>query len=79
MTTTETIPTCGGCDRPIFATESTDGGLCIRCAFKTGETIYLPHQHTGESCKVIKVYPFGTCDIVASDGRCYRLTGLGWL
>lgn len=28
---------------------------------------------------VVKVYPFGTVDVLASNGKHYRITGLGWI
>jgi hypothetical protein len=34
----------------------------------------------GTTCKVTKVYKFGTADVVSLDGkRAWRVTGLGWL
>ncbi len=28
---------------------------------------------------ILKVHPFGTVDVQASSGKCYRLTGYNWL
>ncbi len=34
----------------------------------------------GQACRVTRVYPFGTCDVLTCDGsRAYRVTGLGWI
>lgn len=33
----------------------------------------------GRTWMVIRVYPFGTCDVVDATGYRARLTGLGWI
>lgn len=43
---------------------------------KVGMTINCPRLGV---CTIIKVYPFGTMDVEATSGKCYRLTGLSWL
>jgi hypothetical protein len=33
----------------------------------------------GQICIIVKVYPFGTIDVVSANGRQYRVTGLSFL
>ncbi len=33
----------------------------------------------GMVCTIVKVYPFGTCDVKTPAGKFLRITGLGWL
>jgi len=33
----------------------------------------------GQICTIVKVYPFGTIDVVSANGRHYRVTGLSFL
>ena len=32
----------------------------------------------GQICTIVKVYPFGTLDVVSANGRHYRVTGLSF-
>ena len=32
----------------------------------------------GQICTIVKVHPFGTIDVVAANGRYYRVTGLSF-
>lgn len=32
----------------------------------------------GQICTIVKVYPFGTIDVVSANGRQYRVTGLSF-
>jgi hypothetical protein len=33
----------------------------------------------GVPCRAFRVHPFGTVDVEAPDGSCYRLTGFAWI
>jgi hypothetical protein len=43
---------------------------------KKGQTMIV----RGVVCRIVKVYPFGTVDVVSEDGHhAWRVTGLGFL
>lgn len=42
---------------------------------RVGQTIKVH----GMLATIIKVHPFGTIDCQVTDGRCFRVTGLGWV
>lgn len=33
----------------------------------------------GMLCTIYRIHPFGTMDVEAPDGRCFRVTGYGFL
>lgn len=42
-------------------------------------TVGAPFDVRGVACKITKVWPFGTIDVVSLDGKsAYRVTGLLW-
>ena len=39
----------------------------------------MTYQYNGQTCIIVKVYPFGTMDIEAPNGNRFRVTGLSWI
>lgn len=45
-----------------------------------GSVYYFPVYGRQVPCRVVKVHPFGTVDVVRlADEKVFRITGLGWI
>jgi hypothetical protein len=44
--------------------------------YQVNQVVHLPIFGKVQTVKILAVHPFGTIDVEAASGRCFRITGL---